>query len=210
MERCYKVNYFTNGLRTSGGFVGNLDLLALEVTRAENVDPGKVVEDEGKAAEEDLGVNFFNGGGLYIGFIIRRLVIPLLQLPYEGLLAGFEDGLEVTGIGAIGFYLRTNVTNLFVKLFVLSVVGILLNNCRHQRLKLPIYSIGIRGTPTLSIIALEDGLEVTLNCGGKGASASLNTTEMGVECRSQRLHKTSNITPFNLIKIVRNTAGHSL
>ncbi|GIX62040.1 5'-3' exoribonuclease 2 [Babesia caballi] len=250
LKRSQEVKHLTYGLRTPGGPLSNLNLLALEVAREENVDPGEasgsgdwglsslpslltrfpqllekpgvrflfiggrlklfklivhhilhdrrpghvlvhvavaepvsfhegtegaaseilimprtVIEDEGEASKEYLGV----GRGVDVintDTLVPRLVIPLLQLPYEGLLAGVKGGFEIfeVGVGYLSFDGSVELTNLamIVSALLQWGIGIILPlyfGLAQQPLKLRIHSTSV--CPFTSTI--EDTIKVLAN-----------------------------------------------
>ncbi|GIX61993.1 hydroxymethylglutaryl-CoA lyase [Babesia caballi] len=171
------------------------------------VDVGKCLVVEGEAAEEYLGADS-DIVGIGLITLVPRLVILLLKRLHEGVFAGGEDGLDDAGFGINGTNGTINIIYLILNITVVWIIGsiggleLFAEICKFL-------------TNIMAIIRrpfIEDPLEVLANflSNISGPSLTLNGTAKRLKGCSNVNQKALNITPFNLIKIVRNTAGHLL
>ncbi|GIX66235.1 HD domain-containing protein [Babesia caballi] len=139
------------------------------------VEVGQVVEDEGEASKEDLGVGGVEGAIRRNKLlIISRRVIPLLQLPYEGLLAGGESGVDDSVTSFNGTKGSINFTDLRLNFIIVGVVDIilLLKRC-PKLLKLICDGVTFTGGPVAA--TLKDTLEISFNFPGHVVGSIRNT-----------------------------------
>ncbi|GIX62471.1 HD domain-containing protein [Babesia caballi] len=106
--------------------------------------------------------------------IIRRRVIPLLQLRYEGLLARFEDGFDDSVTSFNGTKGSINFTDLRLNIIIVGLVGIIVLLKRCPKL-LKLICDGVTFTAGPVAATLKDPLEISFNFPGHVVGSIRNT-----------------------------------
>ncbi|GIX65328.1 aminopeptidase P family protein [Babesia caballi] len=180
------------------------------------VDVGEGLVVEGQAAEENIGAAFNFGGftvPLYCigGIVIHTRVIWHLQRGHEGLLAGFQDGLDGSVAGSTCVNSTLHCTDVTVELAkVVNIFGVERSTDGYN---LTVDALPITAIPIVTTGTLKYPLEVRTNFSGHLTDLRIKTTFKILRKRLSKIsHKSIQTWPSapSSIKLTLNRLGHTL